>query len=211
LSEFLLRRQFRKAVHCRLGEIPENTLVRVTGQVRAFDGALLEAPLSGRPCVYYSVRIREMRGFDLLDAGDTAYLLGMKNKGPVMASQRGAIAFVLEDAGDRVVIDPADARVSIGFDHVTRSKAAFDASPRQLALLQHHGLTRRNWFHTAEVEYSEGVLEIGETIAVLGAGMREPLPERSHSSAIRDGAATRFRFIGAPRFPLAISDDPRSP
>jgi hypothetical protein len=154
------------------------------GQVRALEGALLEAPLSGRPCVYYSVSIREMRGFDLLDVGAMAYLLGTKSRGPVMVSQQDAIAFVLEDAGKQVVIDPAGARISVGFDHVTRSKAAFDASPRQLALLQHHGLTKRNWFNTAEVEYSESVLEIGDPIVVLGGGKREPDPERLHASTI---------------------------
>jgi hypothetical protein len=181
LSEFLLRRRLRKAVRCRLGEVSENTFARVTGQVRALEGAVLEAPLSGRPCVYYSVSIREMRGSDLVDAGSTHYLLGMKSPGPVIARQQEAITFVLEDAGERAVIDPAKARVSVGCDHVTRSKAAFDASPRQLSLLQLHGLIRRNWFNTAEVEYSEGVLEIGEVIVVLGGGRHEPDPERPDS------------------------------
>ncbi|MGH2907488.1 MAG: hypothetical protein ACRDKI_12075 [Solirubrobacterales bacterium] len=209
-SELLLRRQLRKAARCRLGEAPENTLVRVSGRVHGFESNLLEAPLSGRLCVYYSVSIQEMRGSDLINAGAAAYLFGTKTRGPVMASQQDAISFVLEDAGERAVIDPAEARISVGFDHVTRSKAAFDASPRQLALLRSHDLIRRNWFNTVEVEYREGVLELGQAIVVHGGGRREPDPERPQSSAGRDCAATRLRFTSAPRAPLVISHDPKS-
>ena len=214
LNALRLRRQLRNARQYRLDKLPENTIARITGVVRALDGPLLAAPLSGRSCVYYSMSIHELRGADVpLGAAHT--LLGAVfdttlRRGPLMASEQDAIAFLLEDAGECAVIDPAVARISVGFDYVTRSKAAFDASPPERALLARHRLIQRNWFLTDAVEYREAVLEVGARITVLGGGTREPDPDRPSHGAYRDEGTTRFRFTGTPRFPLIISNDPKS-
>ncbi len=188
------RRQLKKAPSSVLGSLEENTFARVSGTVRPFGKRLLEAPLSGRLCVYYSFDVVSTRGVH-----DT--IIGTEDEG---------MTFLLEDETGCAVIDPAHAVFSVGFDHETRSKAAFDATPKQREILERLDLIRRNWILTDHLVYREAILEIDETIAVLGAGVREPDPEAVRTGLYRDDVAQRMRFTGTAKYPLVITDDPRS-
>ena len=58
-----------------------------------------------------------------------------------------------------------------------------------------------------ELRYREAVIEVGETIAILGSGIREPdLEARPDGDAYRAMAGTRLRLTGSRRYPLVISD-----
>jgi hypothetical protein len=46
-------------------------------------------------------------------------------------------------------------------------------------------------------------------VAVFGGGVREPDPD-GVSMTYRDGAPTRLHLTGTAKFPLFVSDDPRS-
>jgi hypothetical protein len=194
LADRRLRRALSDAPLWPLADLPEDVWARITGVARPLDERVLEAPLSGRLCLYYSITIEE------LGPGGLA----------VLASEQEALPFVLEDRGSRAVIDPAHARISTAFDHVSESQAAFDASPRQRALLERHGLVYRNWFSTEKLRYAEAIIELDEALTVVGAGTREPDPDAPATGAYRDGRPTRIRLTGAARYPLMISDDPRS-
>ena len=56
-ADFRLRRAIRKAARVELSSLDENTFARVSGTVQSFDSRLLEAPVSARLCVYYSLTV----------------------------------------------------------------------------------------------------------------------------------------------------------
>lgn len=58
------------------------------------------------------------------------------------------------------------------------------------------------------LRYKEAMIEVNETVAVLGQGIREPDPEMALAQDYRTGPPTRLRLTSSPRFPLVISDNP---
>jgi len=194
-----LRRELREAPQLALADVPENQFARVRGIVRPLDARLLDAPLTGRLCVYYAIIVREVSHDSVLNVIPAE-----------LGSDHDGMAFVLADGDAHAVIDPAHARISAEYDHESASKAAFDATPRQRAVLERLGLIKRDWFSTAGLLYREAVLEVDEAITVLGAGTLERDPEAAPTGLYREGVPMRLRFTGTRKHPLAISDDPRS-
>ncbi|MBA3818799.1 MAG: hypothetical protein H0X17_07900 [Deltaproteobacteria bacterium] len=193
-----IRRQLREAAQWGIGTLPEDTCGRITGTVHAFEGQTLEAPISGRPCVYYLIVIEENLG-----VGGGGAVMGL-------AERSDGTSFVLEEDGHRAVVDPEHAVLSVAFDHETTSLAAFDADPRQRKLLSDANLIHRDWFKTSSLRYREAIIEIGERVSILGAGVREPDPDAPAAAAYRSNAQTRIRLTSSPHAQLVISDDPRS-
>lgn len=199
LAERRLRRRMREAPLVALVDAPEDALLRVIGAVRPLGGRVLEAPLSGRLCVYYAVEVLESTAPTV---ADPLPLAGSR----VIASEQEGVAFVLDDGSARAVIDPAHATIAAAFDHVSTSVAAFDAAPEQRELLIRHDLVRRNWWNTTSLIYREAVLELDRRIAVVGAGTREGDPDAVVTGLYREGVAWRLRLTGTARFPLLITD-----
>ena len=195
LHDAIIGRRFRRALAAApsfsLATLPEDTRGKITGIARPL-APLLEAPLTGRPCVHYHLRIEQLRA-------------GVARE---LASEQDAVQFILEDRDHRAVIDPVHARISAGFDHWSKSRAAFDADPVQRSLLERHALVYRDWFWTDSVRYREAIIEVDKPIAVVGIATREPDLEATSVGLYRDPGATRLWLRGSPRFPLVISDDP---
>jgi len=213
-SELRLRRTLRRTPRWSLAALPEDTFGRVTGAAHAFEGQQLTGPLTGRPCVYF-IAIVEQRG-----TRD-----GNRARWTRLALERRSVRFVLEDGGHRAIVDPRRARVTLDFDHVYRtehlpralrspSDTGHGAAPttedeRQGQFLTRHHLANHPWSRMLELRYREAVIEVGEKIAVLGSGIREPdLEARSDGDAYRAAGGTRLRMTGLRRYPLVISDDP---
>lgn len=193
-----LGKMLRNVPHTKLANVAESTFTRVSGVVRPFEERLLQAPLSQRPCIYYSLRVVSV---------ERSVARAYRTE---LASEQDGIAFVLEDDTARALIDPVHARVSAAFDYECQSKAAFDADPRQLAVLQRLALIRRDWFNTDRLLFHEAVIEADDRIAVAGVAVREPDPEAAPTGMYRDARPLRLRFTGSARYPLLISDDPRT-
>jgi hypothetical protein len=214
-SELRLRRTLRRAPRWSLAALPEDTFGRVTGTAYPLDGEQLSAPLTGRPCVYF-IAIVEQLGSRTDPTRWTR-----------LALERRSLVFVIEDGGHRAVVDPKRARVTINFDYVCNAdhlprpmrqaeapRAAGTSEimterERQAQFLAEHHLVNRDWSSMIELRYREAVIEVGEKIAVLGSGIREPdLEARGGGDAYRAMAGTRLRLTGSRRYPLVISDDP---
>jgi hypothetical protein len=187
IADRKLRKLLKTAKTYALRDLPEDTFGRVTGLVRPLDKRLIEAPLSGRLCVYFDISIEPQLG-----KGTTLREL---------ATESDAIPFLLEADGYRVVIDPAHAQISAAFDHVVSSAEPTDRSRALLARYRWEG---------GEVFCREAILEADEAITVVGAAIREPDPDAPRGEGYRDAAPTRLRMTGSKRFPLLVSDDPRS-
>ncbi len=187
-----LRALLRQAPSLPLADLPESAWARVSGVVALLDGRVLEAPLSGRPCVYYAVRV------DSLVA---------PQRFNTLMRQRDAVPFIIEERGHRAVVDPTHARVSAEIDYTSRSAAAHDADRRQRALLANRvGL---QYMQSSRLLYYESIIEAGEPVAVLGAGTREADPDAA-PNAYRE-MATRIQLAGSQRYPIIICDRPDHP
>jgi len=188
------RKLMRRATRYSLAEMPENTFGKIVGRARPLQKRLLEAPISGRLCVYYEVAI------DAMDDQTRLRTLGGEQEG---------ISFMLEDDSGRAMIDPAHAYMSTAIDHVVRSTLGM-FSDRQQTLLTRLKLSGRSTPFATELRYREAIIEADERIAVFGGGVREPDPDGGSESYRGQGVPTRMCLVGTSKFPLFISDDPRA-
>ena len=183
-AEETLKRKVRAARRWKIGEIPEGTLGRIVGRAGALRETLF-APITGRTCVYYVVELREHQA-DMVT---------------IVREERG-VAFVVEDDSGRAVVEPEGAKLVLTTDARTSSGGIGDApTPPELAFLRRHGVGERGRVLT----YHEAIIEIGEPVAVVGAGMREHDPD-APAGMYRE-TAMRLRMTSGRRHPLVISDD----
>jgi hypothetical protein len=171
----------------RIGSYPEAEIARVAGVV---DGGerVLEAPLTGRTCVYYAVRLHGSK----LD----------------LATDTERVSFAIRDGTGRALIDPADAQIDVAEDHVIDVKSSKLADPRHLALLARHNINPHGWMFPVHLQFHETVIAVGSRIAVGGACVREPDPDEDPAADYRGAPPTRLRFAASAHAPLLIGAAP---
>ena len=75
------------------------------------------------------------------------------------------------------------------------------------AFLARHGFAATGWWLNKTLRYTEGVIEAGERVAVLGRGVREPDPDaRPRDTGYRSALPTRINIGGTPEHPVIVSD-----
>lgn len=184
------KRRLRAAHPWPIAELPEDTLGRVIGRAKLLEETLT-APLTGRECVYYNVRVSE----------------GEQPGTTVIDDHRG-VPFVLEDSTGRAIVDPTGAETVVVCDSTTTSGVLNPPDERLSTYLATFGQRPTGFMFNRALRYEESIIEIGELVSVLGAGIREPDPEAPPTSAYRGGQPTRLRLTSSARYPLLISDDP---
>ncbi len=190
-----IRRQLRSAPRVDIGELGEGRTGRLVGQVG--EGDTMQAPFTGRTCVYYEAAVEEYRSS------------GKTGSWRQVVREVRSVAFVLDDGTGRAIVDPSGARVAVDIDMTTRSGTFDDATPVEEQFLTRHGLRSSGWVFNKSFRYREGVIEIGETIAVMGQGVREPDPAAvGKVGGYRSGPPTRLRLGGSSRHPILLSDAP---
>jgi len=198
ISSFRADRKIKKLLRGAkarpLTELRESEFVRVTGNVEPHRARVIEAPLSGRLCAYYSIVVRGpiVTSFSMRPSRRRIYR--------TYGEDDSGVAFELEADGTRAIVDPTDAWISSGFDHKT---GVDDARAR--AVVNRLAIDPRLW---DSLILQEACLAVGEKIVVFGAGVFEP--DRTTAmgeQGYRDGGAMRFRFSGTEKFPLVIRDD----
>src|SRR5262249_34084485 len=152
----------------------------------------LTAPLSGRPCVCYVVSV-ERRG-------------RTERYWHTIVRESKSVRFQIADETGHAIIDPSSANLVLHRDVNTSSGTFDDATPSEEAFLARHGEASKGWLFNKALRYHESVVEIGETIAVLGSGVREPDPAGVPAEGYRSAPPTRLRLTSSARFPLVISD-----
>lgn len=166
-----------------IGELSERHHARVSGTARAI-GSTVIAPLSGRDCVAFYVRVEGQIG-----------LRGTAMK--VHLVEQGGIPFVIEDGTGRAIVDPQHANIVVKLDDnaiVTETSARANAFCERHGLVLGHGL----------LHYHEGVIEVGEQVTVLGAGVQAPDPE---APPYRGDPVMVLRLAGSPESPIEITGD----
>lgn len=159
---------------------------RLAGVVTA--DALLKAPLTGRACVGYVARVEEWSG------GRRAHWIERIHE------VRG-VPFTIDDGTGRALIDPAASTMLLQMDATTRSGRFDDATPVEEAFLARHEVRSTGWFLNRTLRYTEGVIEPGERVAVIGRGEREADVDGPHGAL-----ATRVRLRGTADEPVLVTD-----
>ncbi|MEZ4368921.1 MAG: GIDE domain-containing protein [Kofleriaceae bacterium] len=191
-----VRRMMRKAPLRRIADWPEGQLGRIAGTIA--DGPALEAPLTGRRCVYYLVTVDERRRS------------GKRSHWSELAREERCVPFAVLDGSGRALVDPAQAQVLSGTDARSRSGTFDDPDPREAAFLARHREDGKSFFgFNQKLRYAEAVLEIGERVAVVGMPLREPDPDAvAQVSGYRDGPPTRVRVGPGPAGGPFVTDHP---
>lgn len=190
-----IRRTLRGAPAKRIAELGDDQLGKVVGRAHGLTETL-EAPITGRRCVYFAVTVEERRS------------TGKSHHWRTVIREARGVPFMLEDDSGRALIDATAARVAADFDGHSRSGTFDDPTPAEKAFLDRHGQDGQRWLFNRTLRYREAVIEEGETIAVLGSGTREPDPDAPPTEAYRGEVATRLRLTSSRKYPLVISDDP---
>jgi hypothetical protein len=192
-----LRRRLKAARPWRIAELREGLHGRVCGTVRPFDGATLQAPLTGRPCVYFHLEVIQIGS---IGDGFGQHLVTLDKRG---------VQFLLVDDGHHALIDPTYAELLVSAVHVTKASSIYVLDDQQRALLDRLGLLGDVSRRPGVLRFSEAVVELGGEIAVAGTASHEVDPEAMAERGYRERLQTRLRFAGAPKLPLLIGDVPR--
>jgi E3 ubiquitin ligase len=193
-----LRRELKRAPRVTLRELRESTRARVVGAAHPLEGTL-SAPLTGRACLYYVVIVEQYRP----RGGGARYWR------QILRDELG-VPFLLDDGTGRAIVDPRAAKVALDVDVRSNSGTFNNPSLRENAFLQKHGQSSEGWIFNKRLRYREAVIEVGETVAILGEGVREPDPDAAPAEAYRGEQPTRVRMTSSPRYPLIISDSPET-
>jgi hypothetical protein len=177
-----------------LGALAENVFGRICGRVMPFrEIGVLRAPVTRRSCVMYLVHIE-------------VTFRGHRQQ----YGERHGVAFVVDDAGERAVIDPAHARVRIRYDQVSARFGSASMTAEERALVQRLRIPVElpDAQPPPYFVFQEARLEPGAPVTVCGAGIREADPQHvEHSGMYRGEPQTRLRIVGSRTNPIALSND----
>ncbi|MBW2733749.1 MAG: hypothetical protein JRH20_15280 [Deltaproteobacteria bacterium] len=150
------RRRLRKAAAGTIAEAHDGEVVKLVGTLHYVDRAPSIAPMSKRSCAAYELQVEEKQSS------------GRSSSWVTVLSDKSCAAFWIEDASGKAFVDAVAPRVVVTMDAHRKSGFLNDA-PRELErLLASHGLSSEGWVFNKTLRYSEGVLEEGEAVAVLG-------------------------------------------
>lgn len=167
-----------------IGRISDGTRVKIVGRVDAA-AALLEAPISGRACVAWSVEVQEAPGWET-----------------VLQAHEAQALLLRDGSGRPAIVHAALARVLIETDETSWPLVP---TARMRAFLQRHGVRERgNYGSVRPYRYCEAAIEPGVMITVVGVARLE-IDATGVAGSYRE-APLRARFAAAARTPLWILD-----
>jgi len=193
------RRRWREALLelplYRISEVPDGTAVRVRGGLRPVAGEdALVAPLSGRPCVAWHIRV-EQRRRDLSPEPHWRDVGEKRRSGPA----------VLDDGSAQAVFDPVtewdlrfDARGGSGLWHLPESSA-------MRTLLEELGVSTQRPGWQNDLRIHEAICGVGEPIVAAGRGQWEIDTSQGATGYREVSRRPRLRSMSMGR--LVVTDD----
>jgi len=149
-----------------IAEVRDGMVIKLVGKLRLDDDAKpLIAPLSKRPCAHFGLKIERRES-----TGNTSYWKTIVNESESQP-------FWLVDPSGRALIEAIVPNVVLNLDAHRTSGTFNEATPDLDALLARHGHSSRGWVFNKNIRYTEGVLEAGEIVAVVGLCKLETDPD----------------------------------
>jgi hypothetical protein len=188
------RARVKRAVARRpaaLGPVAEGVSIRATGGVRATEG-LLQAPITGRSCVAYHLRVGSGRDRVMF----------------TLFERRDARTFSVADASGPVVVDMSTPFVLALANDISEVKG-----PKRdalFALIESYGISTRTWLGLRRgFWFNESALAEGQNVSVAGISVHEVHPDGQRPDP--RAAPERLVLRGTDEQPLLVSDDDPAP
>lgn len=181
----VVRRRLKKLRFANIEDLKVGQVVKLTGSAEVLSETL-EAPLSGRECLYYKTNVTENK----------------KNGSTLIDEQKGK-NFLLDQNGQKIEITTQNVRSFLISDGKYRSGWMDEPTERMTIYLKKHGHDAKNFLGiTKSIKCKEGVIEIGEMIAVAG--------RVEYSSTENENGEKLLRLTVNGKKPLYLTDDPES-
>ena len=191
-KETIIKRKLKNAPFKKLGDFKDNDLAKIVGKVEVV-GEPLIAPLSKRKCAFYTVLVEKRVSS------------GRNSNWKTIIEENFKTRFLIRDGDQCAFINDDKLKFYIVQDASYSSGFMEDATPTLEHYLQQHGYKSEGFLgFNKSMRYKEGVLEIGEEIAVFGKGKwREAIGMRLPESLGRI-----LEISSTEKVPVYISDDP---
>jgi len=192
-EENLVKRALRSTIRTSIAKAPDGVPVKIYGRVRSLSRVVF-APISGRPCVAFDVHVEQVGG----QLWTTAF------------HERDSCEFLVEDASGRALVRMGSSRMHLVKDVTIVDEVLNAATGAAAEFLTSRGRDVTGLLRSP-TRVSEGVLEDGESVLVLGIGRWEhdPDPDPEVASGYR-GRSRRFVLEDHPTLRLQVSDDPEA-
>jgi hypothetical protein len=190
----IIRRKLKKAVTKSISSFLDGEFAKIVGKVE-LTGTPLNAPLSGRPCAYYSVLVEQK-----VSSGKSSHwktLIEEEVAGPFGIRDGMSCARVEAEWMASYIVP--DRKYTTGFME--------DATEKLSSYLKQHGHESENFMGLNKtLRFREGILEEGEKISVLGKGKWE----RADTGQWSDDYGKVLVFRSAKEALVYLSDDPET-
>jgi hypothetical protein len=191
----MMLREFKKSRKKSINRIQENEYAKIIGKATHVHEPL-EAPLSGRRCVYYHVMV-EVKG----DKSWRRIINDEKHQD-----------FFIESNSEMAIVKISATQKSTRRFHLVKDykeKSGFrnDATEKLEAYLKYHNKNSTSILGINKtIRYTEGVIELNEPIAVKGvakwSALKEPIEGYSYSKILT--------VTGSKEEKLLVTDEPKA-
>lgn len=198
-EKYKIRKLLAAAVRTPVRSLGPGQAAKVIGRVVPAESALLEAPLSGRRCVFYEVVVEERISS------------GRSSRWVERIRETARVDFALDDTTGLVRVPRREHMRYVAEQDSEHSSGTFnDAAPHLEEFLAKHGMKSQGWVFNKSLRYREGVFEPGETVAVAGVVDFEDDPEGSRQPTGYRESPKRPVLRSPPGESLIASDEQRS-
>jgi hypothetical protein len=154
--QMVVRRALRAHQQKRISDFLDGDNGKIIGKA-VFAGETLYAPLSGRQCSWYHVRVQEYRSSGKSGHWHTVF----------EESKKGDV--VISDGSGYAIVDTRNTKTYLVSDVQYKSGSFNDPTPELENFLKQRNLQSTSWLgFNKSIRYEEGVLENGEMFAVSG-------------------------------------------
>jgi hypothetical protein len=191
----VMLREFKKSRKKQINRIQENEYAKIIGKAKHVHEPL-EAPLSGRQCVYYHVMVE---------------VKGDKNWRRIINDEKHQDFFIESNSEMAIVKISATQKSTRRFhlvkDYKEKSGFRNDATEKLEAYLKYHNKNITSILGINKtIRYTEGVIELNEPIAVKGvakwSALKEPIEGYSYSKILT--------VTGTKKEKLLVTDEPKA-
>ncbi|MFK5890105.1 MAG: hypothetical protein QM486_05180 [Flavobacteriaceae bacterium] len=186
-------RTLQKFPKTAISSLQENQLVKVMGKAKPIK-EVLNAPLSGRKCVYYSVKVEQKSG-------------GRNQHWVTIIDDEIAPNFLIESYSGKALIKMKNFKSYFIEDAIYKSGHFNDATNKLEHYLEVHGKKSISFLGLNKtLRYKEAVIEVGEKIAVMGTVKYENISPYG----LTDSYSKIPVLQSIAKNKLIISDDPKA-
>ncbi len=187
----IVKRKLKKTITTKMSDFQNGEIAKIVGQVEII-GEPLIAPLSKRKCAYYYVLIERQ-----LSSGKLETIIEEEITG----------TFIIKDGRNIAYVNGENIKSYIVQDRIYTTGHFNNPTENLEKYLCKHGLETEGILGFNEIlRYKEGVLESGETIAVIGKGEWK----RAEQEKLPDNYGRILSITSTNAQPIYLSDDPET-